>query len=602
MKRREETDRFIAAAIFAALAGSLLGLYISIVFAGDLLGSAVRTSCVVSPIGGFIGLTTWFRSSYRNRGNALPAAIPYLAFFIPAYFLPDYLVGAGPSFLMSAAILFVAVTCFALLRLLAFARHASRFESWASDNSCKIIALAFIAFTIAVVGYGAVRYITFAYPGTDLGIFIQSFWTALHGKLFWNTHEIYPGASRFGKQFSPIMFLILPCFKLFPHGMTIISLDAVVLGLAGVVVYFLARDLLGRYAGLCFGLCFFMYPGIAYSARSAYYFMHYAPLFLLLSFYYFRKERFSLFCLFLVLACSTREDITLTVFMFGVYALIRRKRARWVLFPIVLSTVWFLIAVVIVVPALGTGTMWEFYADSGGSLEGILLQMVRNPRYLMQKFFAPDNVKLLYLVLMPLGLIPPIMSLEFIFALPTLAIVGLSSMEHTRFIYGYYYMPLIPFIFASSIMAVRRLSSGTTLASLESAKRAHLLCTFLLFLSMAVFIRGPLAETCTGELTRPYNVRSGKGYNETLRRVIGLIPPEASVFTPRYLMPHLAKRMFVACQQPEAAEYLIIDTRTEDPRTASIQGSAFLRGIEGNPAYEKLFGEKGVRLYRRKGR
>lgn len=598
--RRERAGFPFPAASFTVFAGGIFGFYVCLALCG---GSKVCTPLIYAAgsLSGAVACLIFWSRIYIRRGRriALSACISYSALLIPAFFFPDYFIGHGPQLHVSFFIASIAVMCFLTLRFMVLSPTARAFEERISKASLKITVAATSLFVICTIIYGMARFANFAYAGNDLGNFIQSFWTALHGKLFWNTQEFYPGGSHFGKHFSPVMFLVLLFFSLCPHFITLLSLTAVCLGLGGVVVYFLARDSAGGYAGLCFAACFFLYPGIAYPAREAYFMMHYAPLFLLLALYYFTKEKICPFCLFIILACSIREEIALTTFMFGIYAALERRRAAWVLVPMVLSTVWFAVSVGIVIPAFGTGPMHEFYADTGGSPAGVILSFFNNPVAILSRFVSPDYLKFIYLMLMPLAVVLPLLGPEILLALPSLLIIALSSMDQTRSIHGYYYMPLIPFIFSSSIAAVKNISAKRILPFLKEREMVNLLSTFVLFLSLAVFARGPLSETITRGVTRPYNVRAGRGYNETLKRVIELIPPEASVFTPRYMMPHLARRMFVVPDIPYDAEYLIIDSLTADLSTAKIQEDGFIETLDENSGFVKIFDESGVKLYRR---
>ena len=263
------------------------------------------------------------------------------------------------------------------------------------------------------------------------------------------------------------------------------------------------------------------------------------------------------------------------------------------------SSVW---AFWIVIPSLGPGTVSDFFEGTGIPLYGTLQSFFHSPVAIVSRFLSLQYLRLVYLVLMPLAIILPLLGLEFIFALPTLLIIGLSSREQTRWLDGYYYMPLIPFIFASSVTAVKRISLARTFASIGERERVNILCTYVLFLSLAVFVRGPLSQTLAQGITRPYNVHSGDGYNDVLRQVIKLVPANASVFAPRYIMPHIAKRAFVSPGIPYDAEYLIIDLNTEDALTARFQKTELIEKLDMNTDYVKLFEERGVKLYKKKGK
>lgn len=600
MKDTRETRLPLRAPLLTFLAGALLGFFVSAAFRGYLWSGGWRLSASCTLAGGVLVLFSSLRGLARGGGRN---ALPYAGLLIPAFFLPDYLVGEGPPPAVSLAVLGLSLSCLFVLKFLLVSNSAPRFEDWMSRRSFPLAATASLLFMAFVIACGVTKYLHFAFPGSDLGCFMQSFWTALHGHLFRNSYELFPAfGSHLGKHFSAIMFLLVPFFAVLPHCTTFFVLSAAGLGLGSLVLFLLARDSLGKYCALCFSISYLLYPGISYQAWFPYYFMHFAPLFLLLSLYFFRRERLGLFSLSLLLACSTREEVSLTVLLFGLYALIERRSVSWILLPLLLGAGWFFLSMRVIIPALGPGTMWEFYVDTGGSLDGVLVSLFSSPASVLQRFLSPDYLKLLYLILMPLGVALPLLGPEIIFSLPTLVILALSSRDQTRVIYGYYFLPLVPFVFAAAITAVRRLSSRPGASSLDMRTARNLICTFVLFLSTAVFVRGPAVETLSHGLTRPFNARSGPGDSETLRRVVGMVPPTAPVFAPRYLMPNLAKRMRILPNSPLGAEYLIIDTGTEDAWTEAVQSGALIEGLDADDSYEKLFDENGVKLYRRRGR
>ncbi len=592
-----KTTGVLAAGAFAAVAGGLAGVFACLA-GGDtqpLLWAAVP------PAGAAASLCLW-RALVRRAGEGghFVASVPFLALLIPMFFFPDYLVGTGPSLVISVALAAITVSGFVAVVFLMFSAASPAWESGLERRSRAIVIAAIIIFTGAAIVHSVAMYRAFGYPGHDLCVFTQSFWTSLHGRLFWNTEEHYPGCSRFGKQLCPIMFLLVPFFKCAPHCATIFALDALALGLGGLVVYRFAQDDLGGYAAACFALSYLMHPGISYQALVPYYFMHYAPLFLLLALYFFAQKRLGAFMVALLLAWSTREDIALTTGMFGIYALVRRRRAAWVAIPILGSMLWFAIAVWVVIPALGPGTMRFLFRDTSGCIGGITRAFLVEPGAVCARLLSPGMIRLAYLVLMPLGILLPLASAEVLFALPTYLILGISSQETTRLIDYYYYLPAVPFLFAGAVAVVARCSRCVALPFATQRQAANVISTLVLFLSCAVFVRGPLNETLHAGI-HPFGSPPDAGYTEALRRAVNLIPCDVSVFTPRYLAPHLAKRMVVMFKTPCDAEYLIVDMHTKDQQTRGIQNNPFIRSLGSNPAYRAIFEERGVAVYRRAG-
>lgn len=581
----------------AALAGANAG-----VFACFASGAAHTLPWALVPAGAAAAAWGLWRVFARRAGESgcFAALAPFLALLIPAFFFPDYCVGEGPSIALSAAIGAIAASGFAVAAFLALSPAAPAWEERLERRAQLIVIAAVIVFTGVAFIRAVAIYRVFGFPGHDLCVFTQSFWTSLHGKLFWNTEEHYPGCSRFGKQFCPIMFLLVPFFRCAPHCATIFALDALALGLGAGVLYRIARGALGRCAAACFALAYLMHPGIAYQALVPYYFMHYAPLFLLLALHFFAQERLGAFIAALLLALSTREDIALTTFVFGVYALFARRRAAWVAVPALGSALWFAAAIWLVIPALGPGTARYFFEGAGGGVAGFANALFSEHDVLRARLLSPQMLKLAYLVLMPLGVAPPLASVEALFAAPTFLVLGLSSKEHTRSIYYYYYLPAVPFLFAGAAAAVARLSRSRRLPFAAPHRAATILAVLLFTLACAVFVRGPLAEAVQAGI-RPYGCLPDAGHVEALREALRRIPRDARVYAPRYLAPHLAMRQVVMFKAPRDAEYLIVDARTEDPQTRAVQGGECIRSLGSTPAYRAVFERGGVTVYRREG-
>ncbi|MCX6357522.1 MAG: DUF2079 domain-containing protein [Candidatus Aureabacteria bacterium] len=585
------------AALCAALGGAGLGAYIACIV-GERWPNPVLLPCIVI-LSAVIAMLILLREQKRGHGDLLALVMPYTALLIPAAFIPDYAFGHGPGLVISLAMLVVAFAGYGALKFMLLSPAAPVCKMKLARAGGVIMAIATVAWITYHIVQGIIKYYNFGYAGLDMGIFMQSFWTATRGELFRNTHEIYPVGSRFGKHFAPFMFLILPAYAIVPHAGTLIVVNSLFLGLIGPAVHRLARRGLGGYGALCFGLAALMYPALSYQARDPYYDMHYAPLLLLLALIAYRAKRLGLFCLCILFSCGVREDIALTVAIFGVIALIQRMPWRWVLLPFLIGFGWFMLASCVIVPAFGPGTISIFYKGMGHSPLEMLRTLIADPVGYMQGFSSLGYFKLLYLMVIPLGFIFPFLGIEIVGALPALVVIGLSSAENTRSIYGYYYLPCVPFLFAGAISGVGALSRRLT-ARHGTRELSAAACTLIFFFALAVWVRGPLAETIASDMTRPYNAVSGPGYNEVLREVIGLIPPDAPVFVPRTIKPHLAHRMFVSAVIPYDAEYLVVDSYSEDPFVIGVQRDPFIQGLERNPRYMKLFDRHGVRLYRRR--
>ena len=98
--------------------------------------------------------------------------------------------------------------------------------------------------TITILKHNA-----FLTSGFDLGIFNQAFSTTLFdGKLFYETADLSfnPGGSFFGVHFSPILFLLLPFYAIYPSVENLLVMQTVILALGAFPIYWMSRDKLGK--------------------------------------------------------------------------------------------------------------------------------------------------------------------------------------------------------------------------------------------------------------------------------------------------------------------------------------------------------------------
>ena len=107
---------------------------------------------------------------------------------------------------------------------------------------------------VAVVVYFAVafslswlRAIELQTTTWDLGLYQQALWTTAHGRALYETADVETGGfgSLLDVHTSFVLFLVAPLYGALPYQTTLFALQAAVVALASVPLYFLARDLTG---------------------------------------------------------------------------------------------------------------------------------------------------------------------------------------------------------------------------------------------------------------------------------------------------------------------------------------------------------------------
>ena len=206
----------------------------------------------------------------------------------------------------------------------------------------------FILAYILIFGYlSFLKYQSFNYLDWDLTSDAIVLWNSVHGKFLY-----YPflEQSILGAHLYLIALFILPIYAIFQSPLTLLFLQSMFLGLAAFPLYLLARTKLNKTFSLSLVVAYLLYPSLGYINLFESHFEIYEIFFLFFTLYYFEKERFRNFLVFVLLTLFCKENASLVVFAFGIYAWIRRRSKGWVLTPLLVGAAWFFLSVKVVIP------------------------------------------------------------------------------------------------------------------------------------------------------------------------------------------------------------------------------------------------------------
>ncbi len=419
------------------------------------------------------------------------------------------------------------------------AARIEKIEGFFEKFSDKIIWLSIILY-VAVFSYLCVlKYQSFGYWDWDFASDISTLWCSAHGRLFY-----YPFLEEiiFGAHLYLIMALVIPIYAVFQHPFTLLFLQSLFFGLAAYPLYKLAKLKLSKASSLFIALGYLIYPSIGYINLFETHFEIYEIFFLFFALYYFEKDNFKKFLVFILLAISCKENVSLVVFMMGIYSFFRKKSLKWVMVPVVLGGIWFFLSVKVIIPYFAKDTklyqggfMFNiYYRHLGNSMGDMAKTIIFHPILVAKYALAPH--KLLYFLHLfgPtafLGLFSPSILL---ITVPIFAQNLLSSyMVHAQ-ITQQHSAILIPFIFYAVIYSFSKLLKfGNTL-------RERVILTGLFCVSAVIFglyLGAPqlyllkyIKEYRINELSREKN------------KLIKAIPKGAAVISTFQFMPKLAHR------------------------------------------------------------
>ena len=289
--------------------------------------------------------------------------------------------------------------------------------------------LAVLAFIIFFAGLALQRHAAFQ-SGFDLGVYDQVVWNTLHGRLFFYTSTGQP-LLHLSNHADPILALVA-FFYLFHSGPeTLLVLQATLVGLAGLPVFWLARQKLhSNFAALSLLAAFLLFPGTETVTLSDFHPPVLAFSFLMFAFYFLENRRGGWFLLFAVLAMACKEQIPLQVMFLGLYAIVRHKNWRLGIATIVLAGVWFAVAMLWVIPAFsvtGEHIFLKYYSDFGQSPLQIVSTAITRPDIVLKNLWQPEKLAYLRDLFAPFAFLPLLGLPVLLVGAPSFAINLLSN-------------------------------------------------------------------------------------------------------------------------------------------------------------------------------
>lgn len=276
-----------------------------------------------------------------------------------------------------------------------------------------------VLFFVFVGGWTVFRVLTYSAPTYDFGIFSQMFHRMSTTGLAETTLERDGLLSHYQVHVSPIYYLLLPFYWLFPKPATLQVLQAALLAAAAVPAWKLARTLRcspWESALLC--VLLFLYPSYGGGASYDLHENAFLTPLLLWMFYMIERENQWGTVVFCILTCMVKEDAAVYTAVIGLWLLIRSLLGEKVkkrfgikagLGLLVGSALWFTAATGYLAH-YGDGVMTNRYSnliyDGSGSLITVIKAVLLSPMKVFYECADPEKLKFIGLTILPLCGIP----------------------------------------------------------------------------------------------------------------------------------------------------------------------------------------------------
>src|SRR2546426_1632662 len=425
----------------------------------------------------------------------------------------------------------------------------------AHERGMRVVPLALAL--VAATAYAAIsidRHDHFASNAFDLGVQDQTVWGYSRLQIIPNTVEMIPNL--LGHHFHPILMAIAPLYWIWDDARVLLVVQAALLAVAGVPIFWWARERLGLLAAIAVEAAYLVFWGVLSGVIYDFHHIAFAVPAIAFCLYGVLTNRNRLFWAMLLVGLVTRENIALTFAAIGVYIAVVQHRWRLGAAVVAVCVAWFATLIEVVMPAIAGAPYghWTYEALGSGPASA-LLHLVRHPISSLELLVDNPIKRKLWGGILGAWLLLPLISPISIVAIPTLLERLWSSnpaLWSASFHYSLVIAPVLAFAAIDGLAQVQQrlplprwrgaVGVGASLAVLAPG----------LILRFAV-VR-PLDEVGTYISTEQVS---------DIESCLQSIPTDASVSASNKLLPHLShRREIYLLTMKSDADYIAIDLST----------------------------------------
>jgi len=398
------------------------------------------------------------------------------------------------------------------------------------------------------------NHFTFFNP-VDFAIYNQTFFNTINGRFFLNSTY----GSNFTSHNTWFYLLLVPFYALFAHPLTLMVLKSFFLSLSVIPFYLIIKDTVKPLARVPIILMFLVNPYLISQNFNPPHEICYVPFFLLFAFYFFKKQRFLPFMIFLCICLSIKEHLAMIAVMFGIYALFEQKKRKWILIPVLLGILWGLFSIGILhhfnqIYSSGPKSSWlitdlinRFFLSESNLFDS-LRHGIQTSNIRHGILFRSAVIDLLS----PVGFILPFLSTISLLSLPELILNLLSDRIALLGPTRHYNIIVVCFFLIAMVEGLKKISLMPFVKNLKMDRNILILLLSLVLLSSNILRYDSWIHLTT--------FTKDQERSQTLRKAIHAVPQEASVSVPKYLAVHVSsRRHYALLKDKKYLDYVIFD-------------------------------------------
>ena len=456
-----------------------------------------------------------------------------------------------------------------------------------------IVGILLFAFVGIITVY---RYLTYSNSTFDFGIFTQMYENMKQTGAISTTLERNRVLSHFGVHFSPIFYIALPIYFIFPSPVTVQLIQAFMVALPVIPIVLISRKYkLSNWMTVGAVLLYALYPA---TAGGTLYDIHencFLTFLILMAIWAIEKKKNILTAIMVLLVFFVKEDAPVYIMVLGTFYLFSRKDKKRGLILMVTSAIYFIIATS-VVKSYGLGIMdnrfSNLFYDQQKGLSQLIRTVLVNPGYVISQIVANYDAngmeKIGYILLM---------------FVPMAAVIFRNGKKYSRFILIspvivinlltlYVYQHDITFQYNFGSIALMMYLVIMNMADLKPKKAK-------VAISVAVICAGVMFMGSMAPRLNYYTSKysQDKVTYEKINIALSAVPKNASVCASGFFTPHLKNlEMYDQnhLEETKYTDYLVIDERYTDEKSK-------FDTVLSSGQYDLIYNESGIiSIYRKK--
>jgi uncharacterized membrane protein len=426
------------------------------------------------------------------------------------------------------------------------------------------------------------RHEAFQSSAMDLGYTDQVVWNTLHGRFMrFSTYQDAPidlpldqfrhTDTLLAYHVELILAPISLLYLIYDSPVTLLLLQTVCIGLGALPAFWLARDHLGSdFAGLVFALVYLLAPAVEGANLSDFHAVSLTASFLLFAFHFLQTRRYGPFFVFIILAMSAKEDVSLLVLMMGLYIFFWLKERRVGALTVLMGLGWFLICTQVILPyhnGLPISPFLRRLAIFGPTVKESLRNFLWEPMLLLRWLCQPEIVAYLGGLLASAGFMSLFSPVVLGLSAPVVAMNVFSTWSWTYSEGAHYSASIVPFIIVSGICGLGFLAQQfSEWWGVPHRRAVNGLAALLLLISGYHHYQIGISP-----LARDFRPPRITPHHRLAQEFMALIPADAPLSAQSSLYPHLAHRekayFFPAVND---AKYIFLDV-TSPPYPIAVE-------------------------------